>query len=90
MSKRNLARNYGIKPSKSMGQRMQESEKIRTVLDSSETRYALWKKRLIEYTNETLLANGIQPDYIINDIAARECFESGMSPELTFRENFRI
>ena len=68
---------------------MEESEKIRRVFDSDESKYAVWKQRLIEYTNFTLLANGIQPDYPINDVLAREYFENGMSPEQTFRQQFR-
>lgn len=68
---------------------MEESEKIRTAFFSSESKYALWKQRLIEYTDLTLLANGIQPDYSIKEVVAMECFENGMSPEQTFRQQFR-
>lgn len=68
---------------------MEESEKIRMAFDSKESKYAVWKQRLIKYTNLTFLANGIQPEYSINDVLARECFENGMSPEQTFRQQFR-
>lgn len=68
---------------------MEESEKIRMAFDSDESKYAVWKQRLIEYVNLTLSANGIQPDYSINDVLARQCFGNGMSPEQTFRQQFR-
>ena len=52
--------------------------------------YENWRNLLIAVTHSELVAAGIFRDFKINDEYARKCFESGMSPLMTFRETFEM
>lgn len=48
--------------------------------------YDEWKRQLIIVTKQA----APNTEFKINDVEAQKCFDSGMSPWQTFRENFRM
>lgn len=56
----------------------------------AEIKYQDWRRSLEEVTLRKLSESGIQRAFRIVDGNARKCFESGMSPEQVFREDFKI
>lgn len=49
-----------------------------------------WKQELIDITKAELEEAGAMREFKINDAEAMKCYESGMTPFQTFRENFNF